>query len=283
MKFLEEISIRKPLFGKEVEFVGYEEENGKFKESVEDAYELGRKLEKIFNLYDPESELSKLNAKRTKHVSDHLLKVIKEALVVCQKTHGEYDISLGRAFLERKSGKQISSLGCNYKEIEINGNEITLSNSQILLDLGSIAKGYIADMMANTLMERGVKNALIDARGDMRIIGKNKIEIEIQHPRKKEQAIKTITLSDCAVATSGDYNQYWGSFDQTHILNKKRSISVTVIAPTLTIADLYATAIFVTSDKSIKSLIEGIDIKAMTINDKMEIEYYNSFEDVSNG
>ena len=65
----------------------------------------GLRLQKIFNFYDSESELSILNAKRRLEVSDDLLKVIKKAIKFSLLTNGRYDISLGKNMLERKTGK----------------------------------------------------------------------------------------------------------------------------------------------------------------------------------
>ncbi|MFN7990848.1 MAG: FAD:protein FMN transferase [Candidatus Micrarchaeia archaeon] len=266
-------SLRKPLFGKEVEIVVWGIDDSLAKSVLEDAYERGRELEKTFNLYDKDSVLSRLNEKRRLKAPEELLIVMRKALEICQKTEGRYDISLGKQFLARKSGRAVQTSGCSYKDIKILDNEIRLTHPDVLVDLGSIAKGYIADEMADSLKGQGVLSGLIDARGDIRSFGEEKI-IEVQHPRE-DKALCSIKLKDGGVATSGDYSQLTPR--NPHILNS-RWISVTVIAKTLMEADVYATAIFVSSKEDIEKLLSGTDIKAMCVKKDSGIECFNGFQ-----
>jgi FAD:protein FMN transferase len=142
-----------------------------------------------------------------------------------------------------------------------------------------LAKGYIVDQMIENLKSQGVISGLIDGRGDMCLFGEHTLTVGIQHPRDKEKIIKKIRLNNASVATSGDYNQYNNSFDNCHILDKKDLISVTVVAPSLILADVLATAIFVSSD--IQRLIAvNKNAKVMTIDKDLDIKYYNKFEEL---
>jgi thiamine biosynthesis lipoprotein len=211
----------------------------------------GLRLQKIFNFFDPKSELSKLNKKRRLKVSDELLEVIKKCLPYCELTQGAYDISKGRQIMERKQGLAVSGVSCSYKDIEIKKNEILLKNKDVLLDLGSAAKGYIGDKLMEFIKGLGVKNAFIDLRGDIIISAAHKRKVGVQHPRVREKTISSFMLKDGAVATSGDYNQYFGDYSKSHILCSKDIISSTVIAGTLLEADILATCIFVSGMQNI--------------------------------
>jgi thiamine biosynthesis lipoprotein len=147
-----------------------------------------------------------------------------------------------------------------------------------MMDLGSIAKGYIGDKMAETLIESGVISGLIDNRGDIIIFGDEDKEIAIQHPREKGSVLGRINVKNGGIATSGDYNQYYENFDRSHIINKKNYISVTVLAPTLSEADLYATVLMVVAKSEIVKLLEkNQKIGALCIGKDLNIEIYNNF------
>ena len=273
-----ESSLKKKLFGGEVELIVFDIEEPLATDMLESTYEEGLRLQKIFNFYDEESELSKLNKKRTLKISSQLLEVITTALKFCELTKGEYDISLGKAFIQRKNGKDIS-VGCSYKDIIVKDDIIMLAHEDVMIDLGSIAKGYIADKMAYYLKSKGVMSGIIDARGDIVVFGETEQHIDIRHPRSRDMNLKSIRLKNSSVATSGDYNQFVLDYDHSHILNKKDVISVTVIAPSLMIADVYASILFVTKERQdIMNMPQAEEIQAMTVDNNMKIEYYNGFE-----
>jgi len=275
-----ESSVKRKLFGGEVEIIVFDIDEPLSGNMLESVYEEGLRQQKIFNFYDEESELSKLNKKRKLKVSPQLLEVINTALKFCELTKGEYDISLGKAFIGRKKGKDIS-VNCSYKDILVKEDTIILSHGDIMIDLGSIAKGYIADRMADYLKSRGVMSGIIDARGDIVVFGEAENQIDIQHPRNKDMNLKSIRLKNTSVATSGDYSQFVLDYDHSHILNKKDVISVTVVAPSLMIADVYASILFVSKERQkLMNMPQASGVKAMTVDNNMKIEYYNGFEEL---
>jgi thiamine biosynthesis lipoprotein len=241
-----------------------------------DAYTYALQLQKIFNLYDDASELSVLNRQRNIRASPQLLEVVKYALELCNLSSGAYDISLGKNFLERKNDKPLSKLTCSYKDIYISGNDISITNDEAVIDLGSIAKGYIGDKIASFFMERGLESGFVDARGDLRVFGASRL-IGIQHPRKDEVML-SVDIQNCGIATSGDYKQYFRGYDTSHIINQKNIISATVIAPNLTQADAYATLMMVSEIELREKLIKRVGFAAMTIDTDLNIQYYNNFE-----
>jgi FAD:protein FMN transferase len=249
-----------PLFGDRIVIVleGVDEQLGRDLEP--DIEREALRLQRIFNLYDPHSELSLLNHRRTMTCSPELVEVVRFALQLCEKTRGAYDISKGAQFLARKSGIE-REVDCTYRDIEVTGSRgidaekrasmavtatVTLWHKDALVDLGSVAKGYIADRLRAFIVETlGVESVFIDARGDIVAAGSAPQRILVQHPRDPAAAATTIQIADCAVATSGDYRQFVGDFARSHIVGARGSVSVTVIAPTLLVADGLATALFV--------------------------------------
>ncbi len=274
-----DFKLKKPLFGDFVEITLYDIEELIATDIAEAAYREALRLQKIFNFYDKTSEISLLNKKRKLTVSKELLEVIKKAKEFADLTDGEYDISLGRLFRQRKSGNKEQKISCSYKDIEINNNEIRLLHKDVELDLGSIAKGYIVDKIVENLKSQGVLSGLVNGRGDIIVFGDHTENIGIQHPRNNT-IIKNITLKDSAVATSGDYNQYKKSYESPHIINKKDIISTTVIAPSLILADVFATVIFVSKKEKFEKLLKKNKyIKALTIDKTIKLSSYNNFEE----
>jgi len=270
------------LFGKQADIYIYGVDESLGGEAAEAAFREGVRLHKIFNYYDETSELSLLNKKRSILASDELLLVLKAALKMCNLTNGEYDISLGSSAEKRKLGKEkladeLPAVKCDYKGIKVKGKVVSLENPAIKIDLGSIAKGFIVDKMIGCLKKSGVKSALINARGDIRLFGGAQI-IGVQHPRMPGKIIEWLRLKNCAVATSGDYNQYYGSYDTSHILNSKELASVTVVAPGLMTADMLATAAFVCKEKERASLLIKSNAKALTIDKALKKHYYNGMK-----
>jgi FAD:protein FMN transferase len=242
--------------GKEIEFLFYDANPETIDFLMKETEIEEKRLEKIFNFYDPKSELSKLNKKRSLNPSKELFFVIKKAIAMSKLTHGRYDVTLGKNFLERKSSKELSKLSCSYRDILIKGNLVSLNHPDALIDLGSIAKGYIVDCLAKFIKSLGIKSCLIDARGDMRISGKASEDISIQHPRNNEDVIESFVLKNKSVATSGDYNQYSDSYERSHLLNSSEFISVTVICDNLIDADALATGLFVSEENELSEILK---------------------------
>jgi len=271
--------MKRPLFGKDVEIVIYDMDDELAQEVADRAYSEGLRLSSIFNIYDEKSELSRLNKSRSMQVSDELIGLLDIAREFYLLTNGKYDVSLGKKIRQRKDGlDETVPVRCSFQDIFINGDIVTLNHEDVLIDLGSIAKGFIVDKMVELLESEGVVSGLVDGRGDIRVFGDTTQNIGIQHPRKEDELIASINVADCAIATSGDYKQYSGSFDKSHIINSLDFASITVVGQNLVMADAFATAFFVSNNTEMLERYK--DLKIMTIDKDMDIRYYNGFEEL---
>jgi FAD:protein FMN transferase len=286
---LEPYFFEEPLFGGKVGFMLYDVEKDAAELIRPALMDEAKRLQKIFNFYDEQSELSELNRKREIDISDELLEVLLCALKYAELTAGEYDISQGKIILARKKGEREPKKSCSYKDILIQKgsagkkNKVTLKNDDVLIDLGSIAKGYIADKLIDFLKESGVNSALIDARGDVAIYGDEEETIWIAHPRLEGESVGEITLKNGAVATSGDYKQYMVDYKHSHILNQKELISVTIVAESLMQADVIASAVFVTNGKTREQIISKAaanGCRIFTVDENINITKYNWRENI---
>lgn len=275
---MEKFEFKGRLFGANIEIVVYV---GKVDEKiVEDSYKEGVRLEKIFNFYDSESELSQLNKKRKMKVSKEFLEVLELAIKMSKKTNGFYDVTLGKNFKERKEGKDLSFVKGSYKDIKITKDEVEINQKDLLIDFGSIAKGYITDKIGDFLKKKKVKKFAINSRGDILICGQIH-NLDIAHPRNKEKSIGTVQVENGGIATSGDYNQYHKDYEHSHIIGGKKYSSVTVVAPTLTEADIYATVFSLISENEMEKILrENKELKVLTVTKNLKMKKYNGFEEI---
>lgn len=133
----------------------------------------------------------------------------------------------------------------------------------IKMDLGAFAKGYIVDRAVAMLKKNGVKDALVNAGGDLYALGDKgdrKWRVAVQHPVKKDGFISIVSLKNIALATSGDYERFFMNkegkrifhiFDATTGVNPPFYRSVSVIAKDTETADGLATVFFLLPEKEI--------------------------------
>jgi FAD:protein FMN transferase len=145
-------------------------------------------------------------------------------------------------------------------DIDIQGLQLHTKNSTVKLDFGAFAKGYAVDRAIELLQEAGVQNAVVNAGGDLRAIGRHgerPWRIGIRHPRQAGILASVEIEGDESVFTSGDYERYfdWQGVRYDHIIDPRSGYparglsSVTVFAAQADVADAAATALFVAGPK----------------------------------
>ena len=157
-----------------------------------------------------------------------------------------------------------------YEGLEVEAQSFRINRPGLRLDLGAAAKGYAVDQAVATMQELGVEAGVIEAGGDIRYWGEKPDGqpwlFGVQHPRAPEQYIAVEDLGLAAIATSGDYEQYfdWEGERYHHLLDPKTGyparacISATVWAATALDADILSTAVFVLGPDQGLALIEGL-------------------------
>ncbi len=264
-------------------------------EDIQKAFDVIKKVDSLMNDYNPQSEISVLNREGKKEVSPMLREVILKSIHFSRITEGAFDITVGplvrlwqRMGYERRLPtprelKDTLSL-VDYQKIRINGKMIFLEKKGMRLDVGGIAKGYAVDKAVEVLKKMGVKNALVNAGGDMYCLGEGphgKWRVGIQHPRKMNEIVGIIEVKDKGIATSGDYRRYYMIRGKrySHIINPATGwtvqdipMSVTIIAPDATTADALATGVFVLGPKRGIELINNLPgVEGMIVSEGMQI------------
>lgn len=143
------------------------------------------------------------------------------------------------------------------------------------INLGGIAKGFIVDEGIAILKEEGIKEALINAGGDMYCMGEYKVGI--RDPEDRRKIIAAFSVRDRGVATSGTYERGGHIIDpRTGKVVLKPGKSVTVIAETCMKADGLATALYVLKPREGLSIVENLDGTECFIIDETGAIYVSS-------
>lgn len=150
--------------------------------------------------------------------------------------------------------------------VDLENNTVSLPEG-FELGLGGIAKGYGVDRAMALWLAEGVKHGIVDAGGDLKALGSNDDgpwEIAIKHPRRRDEVLAVIPVSNACVVTSGDYERFFEVDGQRyhHILDprdgrpSRGAMSATVLGPDAAAADALATALCVLDPEEGLQLIE---------------------------
>lgn len=166
----------------------------------------------------------------------------------------------------------------DYRRIRVEGTQVQLDGAQTQVDLGGIAKGYIADRLRDYLLEQGVESALINLGGNVLAVGqkdKTPWKIGIRDPLGDGLAA-VITLKEGSVVTSGAYERGFtlDGVRYHHILDPETGwpvnnglASVTIVSAQSVDGDALSTACFVLGLEKGKALVESLDgIEALFIH-----------------
>ena len=179
-----------------------------------------------------------------------------------------------------------------YENVRVDGNTVQLLDPEAAIDLGGIAKGYIADQLKAYLKEQNVSHALINLGGNVLALdGKpdgSDYNIGIQKPfAQNGEAITSVKIKDQSVVSSGIYERYFKVGDKIyhHILDPKTGypyknnlLGVSIVCDSSTEADALSTTCFVMGLDDGLKYIEGIKgAEALFITDDYEIHYSSGF------
>jgi len=183
--------------------------------------------------------------------------------------------------------KQLVNARPDMKDLEFQGIRMRSSNPDVTLNFGALAKGFGIRKEMQMLADMGIKNAVINAGGDLEVMGKNgnrPWRIGILHPRKKETVMAYIdTQGHESVFTSGDYERYFTYEGKRyhHIIDPRTGYpatgvqSVTVIHPDAAVADAAATALFVAGPKDWHRIARSMGISYVLLIDENGIVHMN--------
>jgi thiamine biosynthesis lipoprotein len=294
---VEAMSRTELFMGTSVKITLYNHEN---EESINKAFERIKEIEDTVSINKEGTEIGELNKNagvRPVKLSKDSIEIIEKGLHYSNLSKGSYDISIGplvklwsiglpeaKVPTENEIKEVLENI--DYSKVKINDEEVFLEEKEMILDLGSIAKGYAADEVVEVLENEGVEKAVIDLGGNIYVMGEKaknqKWKIGVQNPfADRGSAIGSILLSDKSIVTTGVYERYIedGDAKYHHVLDPKTGYpyeteiaGVTIIADKSIDADSLSTLVFTKGIDEGLEFIESIDgVEAIFVSNSKEI------------
>lgn len=289
---------------------------------ITDAFKLCSQYENMLSKTIETSDIARINnaGGNAVTVSDETVEVLKKGMEFGGLSDGAFDITIGKATdlwdfhdnlesgheggtvpSEKDLKEAISHV--NYKNIKIEGNRVSLIDPETEINLGGIAKGYIADKAAEYLKERGVVSAIVDLGGNIVALGgkapqlvevsadataaeQDEFKVGIKDPTAEDGSLLGIvTCKNKTVVTSGTYERYFekDGVKYHHILDVNTGypvdtdvLSVTIIADRGYSADcdgLSTTCLALGMDKGMKLVksLEGFEAVFVDTDGNVEV------------
>ena len=241
------------------------------------------RIHDLMNAHKQSSEVSVLNREGYyEGVSDDTKHVIQRANSFSELIEGAFDITVlpvlelweenvykSKIPTDAEISERLELV--NYRNILIEDKNISFRKPGMGITLAGVAKGYAVDKAIEALSRGNIKHALVNAGGDIRVIGgKDETipwKIAIRDPRNKTRIVTTVELYDQAIATSGTYRRSFKDIINPKVGRPAQGVlSSTVIAKKAMDADMLATCMFILEAEEGIELIEKLDgVKAFVI------------------
>ncbi len=293
-----------------------EQEAGKL---IKEAFDMCGDYEALLSKTKEGSDIYRINHAAGKSVecSPQTIELIEKGIYYGDLSGGKFDITIGKAadlWDFHKQDENISSSDIpsklalaeaashvDYKKIKIDGNNVSIDDPESEIDLGGIAKGYIADRIAEFLNEKGVTGAVIDLGGNVTALGwKDGKSVDFRIGVKKpytesNEVMGSIDVNSKTLVTSGVYERYIEAEGKKyhHVLDPSTGmpvetdlLGVTVIGNSDSSADCDALAtvcLLLGKDASLKLMNELKDYRAVFVDmngDVMPSEGFDGLDPV---
>ncbi len=249
-------------------------------------------LNRSMSTYDPQSEISRFNGAKTDQpvaVSDDFATVMRISQKIYNLTQGAWDGTVAPlinlwGFGPKGQLTQVPSaeaieagqevVGFHHIELQ-DGRLLVKKIPKVTLSLASIAKGYGVDRLAGVLIQKGYTDFLVEIGGEVYAQGHNaagdpwRVGINRPDPGGRLDAVyRVVRLSQTALATSGDYRQFYEIDGKrySHIIDPKTGypvqngvVSASVVAGNCALADGLATALMVMGPEKGLALINSLE------------------------
>lgn len=273
--------------------------DSKDEELLNTCFDYCKEFENLISRTIETSEISMINHANGQpvEVSDTTIDLLKKGIEFGELTDGAFDITIaplselwdfknnpGNVPSEADINEALSHV--DYKNIVIDGNTVTLKDPDAAIDLGGIAKGYMADQLKEYLLSEGITSAIINLGGNVLTVGTKPdgtaFHIGIQKPfDEQNDTITSVSVKDSSVVTSGSYERYFEVNDTIyhHILNTDTGypcdnelLSVTILSEESIDGDALSTSCFALGLEEGQKLIQSIEgVDALFVTKDFEI------------
>lgn len=296
--------------------IGYEANEAEFKAVCSKIKSLLNEYHELYNIYTryDKNNLVTVNSSPNKaiEVDDKIIDLLLFSKEMYSLTGGKTNVAMGSVLSiwhsyrqeglnnpENAKLPQIDNLKAASEHTDINNvivdkenSTVLLSDSDMSLDVGAIAKGYAVERVAEYLSKQGITGYLLNVGGNVRAIGTKPDGSEwlvgIENPDNTDEYLEYLKIKDMSVVTSGRYQRFYtvGGKNYHHIIDPdtlmpaEKYKSVSVISKDSGVADALSTALFVMDYNDGLSLLENFpDTAVLWVFLDGEIEYTDNFSD----
>lgn len=277
-------------------FATASEEQSKKKENIRNrkiAYTDNERNGLISAMEERKSEKNKLVYQISKEgvltvtISDMLRDMIEKGLEYARASEGSFDIAIEpvtslwnfkaeEPVIPEKKEIDAALPFVDYQKLSLTGNSLSFQQPGMGIDLGGIAKGFIADELKQYLKKQGVTSALINLGGNVLCLGGKSEEADfrvgIQQPfADRNETIAAVKVRDLSIVSSGIYERYIEAEDGTlyhHIINPKTGYSY----------DNDLLGVTILSEKSVDG--DGLSTTCFSLGREKGLSYINSLQGV---
>lgn len=264
--------IRLKLMGSAFEIIILEDDKTRAEKLLNEAVDEIKRIEIILTEFSDTSITSLINANagiQPIKVTEEVYQLIKRCQNIAQITQGAFDITVSplKKLYNFKNGDftfpdatkiedTLKIIG--YQQLKLlPDNTVYLAKRGMRISFAAIGKGYAADCVKRKWQQQQIQGGAVNASGDLSVFGNqddgNPWKIGIQHPDDKNKILFSIPLKEGAIATSGDYEQYFikDGVRFSHTIHPKTGLpikgikSVSILHSSAELCDALATAVYV--------------------------------------
>ncbi|GLH78844.1 FAD:protein FMN transferase [Bradyrhizobium sp. SSBR45G] len=229
--------------------------------SVETAFSAVAQVHRLMSFHDPDSDVSRLNREASHcavmvHPSTYA--VLETALEMARHSDGTFDIGVAGV---RQPSRGSSSQAAAAIEL-LADHQVRFRHAGLKIDLGGIAKGYAVDCAIDALRSCGVRAAMVNAGGDLAVLGPGTRLVHIRDPRAPDRLLCQVEVSNGALASSARRFDPFRSaettdtavVDPTTRLPAMAAQGATVRAPTCMVADALTKIVMLAGERAAAQL-----------------------------
>ena len=257
--------------------------------------------ESVLSRFFPGSQLSELNQAGVTH-DPHpaLLTVLKQSQKLSQLTDGAFDVTVNPLLTLYQSSQSLPSDAAirqaleliDYRKLKLDEDSVHFEQPGMSITLDGVAKGFIVDEGVAELQNFGFSNVMVEAGGDLMALGQKTSaspwKIGLQAPRAAMGNLLTaLSVKNQALATSGDYMQAFSADLSSHHIIDPRSgysspelASVSVLAPTVMLADGLATSVMVMGEAGLDLIEKLPHCEAFAVTKKADVQKTSGFKEI---